>query len=275
MKYIHSHHDIETLSGLSFADFANRYNELSVWFGLSELDYIGYNLFDLYYEFTRLKNIINENSNFVREHDLDFTDVVACIRANGLVDYERNIDELYLDEYPEITKGALPLHFEGKDNYELAEDAIENILEYGRKITFLRRALEKIGFTCLYNTLEPSVTFVRSNVNDMTHHLSTGLDDPEYTKMFSSFTAYKIFIELHNAYFKDEKKHLANYSFIYWKMYGKNGLMIHKKPSEFAKYISEKFNVNMPYPYRLKKLEACTTKSKEAFYEIVVKSLQG
>lgn len=90
-----------------------------------------------------------------------------------------------------------------------------------------------------------------------------------YPETFPNPLSFRLFERLYNEY-KDSKTLLADFSFIYRKMYGKNGDYLHEfvKPETFKIFLrKEPFNIDLDH--QLKRLEDCKTDSKERNYQTI------
>lgn len=85
-----------------------------------------------------------------------------------------------------------------------------------------------------------------------------------YPQIFTDYNAYKLFDKLHNE-FKDNSKHLADYSFIYRMMYNDGFIFSNYKPEMFKDWLSkEPYSIYLDL--KLKTLNNCTTPNKVSIY---------
>lgn len=89
------------------------------------------------------------------------------------------------------------------------------------------------------------------------------IDNP-YPQIFVDYNSYKLFNKLHNE-FKNNTKHLADYSFIYRMMYKDGFVFPNFRPEMFKEWLAkEPYYIDLEH--KLKTLDNCFTPNKVSIY---------
>lgn len=91
-----------------------------------------------------------------------------------------------------------------------------------------------------------------------------------YPQVFSNPHAYEFFEKLHEKY-KDTKKPLADYSFIYRMMYKDGYILEHFKVTMYRNWLNKHYEIEL---YTLKTIHKCSTDSKIQNYNTIKELLQ-
>jgi hypothetical protein len=87
----------------------------------------------------------------------------------------------------------------------------------------------------------------------------------KYPRIFKNDKGYLLFEKLHEHY-KDDKHHLANYSFIFWQMIEDKFIFEDIGNSKFRNFLSENYNITLD---KLKTKETSNTGNKKTIYTLI------
>lgn len=237
--------------------------------------------------FQHLKDLaIKETYDYFKDkHKFDVDTSILNSRLDlhkELVILQLKKTKVYLDikEY-DIPKNIL---------LEYLNDAIEELSDYeqdklGITTNSLNYAKDKMikdyclfSFEKLFHSSEikkiNNLQLIKNNETQLSNddNLDEVIDIKEnsYPEIFPDEFSFQLFKRLHENY-KDSNTPLADFSFIYRKMYGDNGKYIrqYQKPEMFRSWLSnEPFNIILDNKF--KTLDRCKTDAKEDNFSIII-----
>jgi hypothetical protein len=199
--------------------------------------------------------------------------------AKYLDDHEDNTESLFLQKEFDASNEALetlntyktnskPFEFKTlKDHFDISilENSGFDLDKVDNHIASINRILDFIK-----NKQEFMVSGEETTVNVESNSKPEKLVNP-YPQVFSGPNAYQLFEKLHDTY-KTTKTPLADYSFIYRKMYEEGYILESFRPQMFINWISK-----VPYERndldKIKTIGNCSTDGKIQTYNMIKKSL--
>lgn len=255
-----------------------------------------HNRVDLYSNLNYIKQLDNKPYLGKRNdlHSLEdfqpyFKDYASGFKE-GYNNFENDIINPYLTEFADkhdyiykvhefITKKLIFKHdwLHRKNGFTIANleskegGTIINAFDDGQKQGYFYRAWTIVfSNSHLFESLFETTIKEKLGIdkNSITENISeTQNKDNPYPQIFPDKFSFKLFERLHSNY-KDSHTLLADYSFIYRKMYSLNHILEHLKPEMFRNWLSKE-----PYSIiigsKFKTLNRCSTDEKESNFNIV------
>lgn len=151
----------------------------------------------------------------------------------------------------------------GIDNFLKAYDVVsitdykQYLFSHNKKVEFLE--IKKSNFNAVKPIINKPIDLIEIETTN------------PHPQVFSNLKAFQLFEKLHNQ-FKDSNNKMADFSFIYRKMYNDKFILNHFKPQMFIGWINtEPYNINLD---KIKTLNDCSTTQKVNTYTTTKELMQ-